>query len=52
MLYLIRHGHALDCVRVVYLSACKAIGFSLGKKYYMLPKSLIEKLTMNREYWN
>ncbi len=50
--YLLKKGEISECFRLIYISACKAIGFSLGKKYFMLPKSVIEKLTMNKEYWN
>lgn len=49
--YLIRRGHVTDCFRLVYLSACKMVGFTLGKNYFRLPKPVIERLTANKEYW-
>ncbi len=52
MVYLLKKGKIGECFRLIYLSACKAIGFSLGKKYFILPRFVIEKLTMNKEYWN
>lgn len=51
LFYLIRKGHFSDCFQLVWLSGCKAIGFFLGKHYRSLPKCAIEKLTMNRDYW-
>lgn len=37
-----------------FYSQCgfKYMGYLLGKKYKLLPKWLIKKLTMNKEYWN
>lgn len=32
-------------------SACKLLGYRLGKNYRKLPKNLILKLTSNKEYW-
>lgn len=52
LLYLIKKRKFAECVRLIYVSACKVIGFSLGKQYFALPKFMIEKLTMNKEYWN
>ena len=49
--YLITHGEAAQCPKLVWLSACKLIGFTLGKNYYKLPKSVIKKLTSNQGYW-
>ena len=49
--YLITHGEAAQCPKLVWLSACKLIGFTLGKNYYKLPKSVIKKLTSNQDYW-
>ncbi|MBQ8639202.1 MAG: glycosyltransferase family 2 protein [Lachnospiraceae bacterium] len=48
---LIRHGEGKEVFRLIWLSACKMIGFSLGKSYFKLPKPLIMKLTSNKEYW-
>ena len=49
--YLIRKGEVLSCFRLAWLSACKLSGFLLGKRYYLLPKPLVRKLTMNQGYW-
>ncbi len=49
--YLIRKGRPLMCLRLFWLSGCKLTGFLLGKRYYLLPKPLIRKLTMNQGYW-
>lgn len=37
---------------VIIKSGFKYIGYRLGKKYDKLPKWLIYKLTMNKDYWN
>lgn len=50
--WLLKKGEIAECFRLVWLSACKAAGFTLGKKHYTLPKALVRKLSMNREYWN
>ena len=36
---------------VIINSACKLVGYKLGKAYKKLPQRLIMKLTMNRNYW-
>lgn len=37
---------------LLWQSACKYLGYWLGSRYRKLPRALILKLTMNREYWN
>lgn len=37
---------------LIYVSACKYLGYLLGKKYKKLPRSFVLKCTMNPEYWN
>ncbi len=36
---------------LIYVSACKYIGYLLGKNYKKLPKALVLKCTMSPEYW-
>ena len=36
---------------LVLTSACKYLGYWLGKHYRMLPRKWVMKLTMNKEYW-
>ncbi len=51
-LWLLRHGYPEKLPVLLEQSACKYIGYRLGKGYGRLPGWLIEKLTMNRTYWN
>ena len=37
--------------KLVWQSGFKFIGYKMGRSYEKLPKWLIKKLTMNREYW-
>jgi len=36
---------------LVLTSACKYLGYYLGKHYRMLPHKMVRSLTMNKEYW-
>lgn len=36
---------------LVVQSGCKYMGYLLGKRYRRLPKGVIRRLTMNRDYW-
>ena len=49
--YLIRTGHPLDCIPLFVQSAAKLTGFVLGRNYYMLPRSVVLKITTNPGYW-
>lgn len=49
--FLIRRGEFGQVIRLIYISACKLAGFTLGKKYYKLPHSVILLCTMNKKYW-
>lgn len=49
--YLLAHRPYL-LPKLIWQSGCKYLGFWLGKRYRRLPKALVLKLTMNREYWN
>lgn len=37
---------------LLWISACKYLGYRLGKAYQKLPRCVIEKCTMNLNYWN
>lgn len=49
--YLISEQKAYWIPKLIYISACKYMGFLLGKKYKILPMSLRRRFSMNREYW-
>lgn len=49
--YLISEKKAYWIPRLIYISACKYMGFLLGKKYKILPLSLRRRFSMNRGYW-
>lgn len=36
---------------LVWISACKYLGYRLGKAYRMLPAALVKKISTNRNYW-
>ena len=49
--YLWKSGHK-RLIPILYISsACKYAGFLMGKNYKKLPKKMILKCTMSREYW-
>ncbi len=37
--------------KLVWQSGCKFLGYRLGKNYRKLPKKLIVRCTMNKDYW-
>ncbi|MBR2188447.1 MAG: glycosyltransferase [Eubacterium sp.] len=37
---------------LLWQSACKYAGYSLGKRYRVLPRWLIRRCTLNQDYWN
>ncbi len=49
--YLQRRREYIMLIPLVYYSACKFIGFRLGKLYKRLPHKLVMKCTMNKEYF-
>ena len=49
--FLIRRGKPWLVPGLVVKSGFKFLGYRAGKCYRLLPKWLILKLTMNREYW-
>ncbi|MCR4705506.1 MAG: glycosyltransferase [Lachnospiraceae bacterium] len=49
--YLRSIGRTGMIVRLIALSGAKYIGYLLGKHYRSLPKWLVMRLTMNKQYW-
>lgn len=49
--YLLQIGNWYLIPKLVWQSGFKFIGYKMGRSYEKLPKWLIKKLTMNREYW-
>ncbi len=50
--YLLRSGHGMEIPSLIVNSACKYLGYRLGKSYRILPQKLILKLSDNRAYWD
>lgn len=50
--HLIRTHHMGEIFRLYTSSAAKLLGYKLGRNYQKLPKWLIYRCTMNREYWD
>lgn len=48
---LIRQGKPYLLPLLIYRSACKFLGYRLGKAYARLPKRLVLRLSMNKMYW-
>ena len=51
-LSLLKKGKILSTVRLIFISACKYLGYRLGKNYKKLSRRTIMKLTMNKHYWD
>ena len=51
VLHLLQTGKWYLVPKLIWQSGCKLIGYKLGRSYDKLPKWLVLKLTMNREYW-
>lgn len=49
--HLSRIGQKRKIPGLLYVSGCKYLGYLLGKKYKRIPRKLVIKCTMNREYW-
>ena len=49
--HLVKQRKILQIPLLFIHSACKLIGYRLGKMYRKLPKKLVLKLTLNKEYW-
>lgn len=49
--WLLRTGRFWLLPSLIISSGCKYAGYWMGKRYEKLPKSLILRCTMNREYW-
>ena len=49
--HLVRSGHVNELPALIADSACKYLGYRLGKQYRHLPKRVILRLTDNPSYW-
>ncbi len=49
--HLVVHGKIHLVPQLVYMSACKYMGYLAGKKYKKLPYFMIMQFTMNKNYW-
>lgn len=49
--YLRKNGKGRRIPVLLWISACKYAGYCLGKMYRKLPRKVIEKCTMNLNYW-
>lgn len=49
--YLAKQGKLIWMFPFIYESACKLLGYRLGKSYKKLPKAMVVKCSMNRNYW-
>ena len=49
--YLVRSGHAAELVPLVADSACKYLGYRLGRNWDRLPRRAVLMLTDNPSYW-
>lgn len=49
--HLIKQGKWYLIPDLVIQSGCKLIGYKLGLKYEKLPKGIVKKLSMNKQYW-
>ena len=50
-LWLLRTGRFWLIPMLVLSSGCKYMGYCMGKQYRKLPRPVILRCTMNREYW-
>ncbi|MDO4787549.1 MAG: glycosyltransferase family 2 protein [Johnsonella sp.] len=49
--YLLSNKAPLRIIELIYISACKYIGYRLGKSCRLLPKALCRRLGSNQSYW-
>lgn len=52
MVYLCKNGRFWLIPNLILQSACKYVGYFLGKRYSKLPRSVIRWCTLNPDYWN
>ena len=50
--WLVRTGRWWLIPVLIVSSGCKYMGYRMGKRYESLPRSLVLRWTMNKEYWN
>jgi rhamnosyltransferase len=49
--YLTKSGKIHLVPQLVYMSGCKYLGYLIGKRYQKLPRFVILRCTMNKNYW-
>ncbi len=49
--YLIKKNKSHLIIKLIFHTGFKLIGYKLGKNYKILPKRMINSLTMNKGYW-
>ena len=52
MRYLAASGRAEKIPGLIWQSACKYLGYRLGKAYERLPRGAVKRLSLNRSYWD
>lgn len=52
MKYLVKNGRLRSIPRSVLANALKYTAYNLGYNHKLLPRSLAQKLSMNRDWWN
>lgn len=50
--YLLYKRKPFEIIRLIQISVCKYMGYFLGSRYKYLPKWIIIKFTMNKNYWD
>jgi rhamnosyltransferase len=50
--YLVKKKKYLLIPDLIINSACKFIGYQLGKRYDILPKNFVKQCSMNKAYWD
>lgn len=48
---LLKEGKWYVIPKLIYISACKYVGYFLGKRYQKLPKKIVFMCSMNKKYW-
>ena len=51
LMHLLKNAKLLSCIKLIYISACKYLGYRFGKKYKSLSQDKCIKYSMNKSYW-
>lgn len=51
LIHLLKKGSLLSCIKLIYISTCKYLGYRMGKRYKKLSKSKRISYSMNKSYW-